>query len=228
MIKSLVIPLTFFIILLAPSVGGQTYGISGSFTDTNNLDSAYSNYYGQYLFVEAFSTTCSFCQNMHPVLTNVYDALNDKMVMLSISINPSDDLQRIQQWIVDYPSKWLVGYDYSFANKFQISSTPTMILFSPSGTILDQWVGVTSFAVLSSEIDSAIAANTEVLQSNGQTQTTDGQTSSTAPISGESGGSIIADIVTNPLFLGLIGLIVLIAIYFKFFDKPKKKEKTKN
>ena len=219
MIKIPIVPVTILIVLSTSLITGQTYGISGSFFDADNKSVSYSNYQGQYLFIEAFSTTCIHCQNFHPTLTQIYEAFKQRMIVLSISINPEDDISKIQQWNINYPSAWKVGYDRSFATQLQITSTPTTVLFSRSGNFLQQWVGAAhTFSSISTEIDGAIRND------NQSGSSTTSNPISPVPEPGLSGGSIVADIVTNPLFIGFIVLVVLIAIYFKFFDKPKKKE----
>ena len=140
------------LILKAPAVNG--YLLTNSCTNINGETISFSSFEGKLLFVEAFASDCYWCQKEHPELEKLYQEFASEINMVSISIKSDETVETLTQYIADYPTSWLIGFDdgLQFAREFNIKSTPTMLLFNQEGQLLSQKVGYTEYAELSSMI----------------------------------------------------------------------------
>ena len=193
-----------FVIVLGLNSNAQiSYEISGAYYDINSSLVNFDTYEGKVLLIDGFRTTCSFCQNNHANLGEVFSVFTDTISMLSLEISGEQDIiQKLEEWKSTYGSLWDIGYDNDFAFKdaFGITGTPTILLFDRNGRVLNTWIGETPATEMIASIQDAI---------KNKTVTPSSTITNTQP-------SILEGIFTSPFFWMPVILILILVIYLKF------------
>ncbi len=195
--------MAMFTTLISPALAYE--GLS--YTSMDDIQVDFDSYRGMPLMVEAYSTTCSYCQDQHPDLLEVYSEKNASINFLSLStVSDSDNIDLILEFNVSYPSPWALGWDESksFENTYNIQGTPTMILFDEDGTFASCSIGKKNSTAINAEIDSFLADPDGYIASNsGNGQCED------------LGGGI------DPIFMVLLGGIIIYFIYVEIMKRRK-------
>ncbi|OLS26285.1 MAG: Thiol-disulfide oxidoreductase ResA [Candidatus Heimdallarchaeota archaeon LC_2] len=147
------------VILFFNSSPTKAYSITGLYQDANNVLQPFSKYEGKLLLVEGFATDCPHCQDEHKELDQLWESYDGTINLLSLSVSSDDTLEKINDYLVKYPTPWDIGRDieFSFRDKYGIQAFPSLLLFTETGEIASCHVGERSFADLSSDIDSLMA-----------------------------------------------------------------------
>ena len=165
LLLSILLVMAIFTTLISPTLAYQDL----SFTSMNNENISFDDYKGKPLLVEAFSTTCSHCQEQHPDLLEVYNEKNASINFLSLStVTETDDIETILGYNETYPTPWDLGWDESkeFEETYNIQGTPTMILFDKDGTYASCSIGRQNSTVINAEIDAFLADPDGYIASN--------------------------------------------------------------
>lgn len=203
-IGAMAIMFALLIMVATPTSG---YGIAGSFVTADGQEFSYSIFEGDWLLLEAMWTGCSFCKDEHPELVKLYEELGDDMDFVSIAFFDSETPSDLAEWEANYPAQWLLGLDKSLDEQFGVERTPTMLLMNPNGELVKYWVGFTSAAVLQQEIEPFLSGENTFVVSDNRIPA--------GAADGLDGGSVLGNLFSNPVFLGSITLVALMAIYFK-------------
>ena len=195
---------TIFTTLISPSLAYQNL----SFTSMDNENVSFDDYKGKPLLVEAFSTTCSHCQDQHHDLLEVYNEKNASINFLSLStVTDTDDIDTILEYNESYPTPWDLGWDVNktFEDTYNIQGTPTMIIFDQDGTYASCSIGKRNSTVINAEIDAFLADPDGYIASN-------------------SGEGQCEDINTDFTLYIILALIGGITIYFISVEILKKRK----
>lgn len=156
--KNLVITSLLLLMLLFQNTNYMSvsaYQLDMDYLDLENQTHEFKEFAGTPLFVEAFAPWCSVCKEEHPVIDLLWRTYNDSINFLSLSIYKDDGINKIKDYLKDYPMSWYVGWDNDeeFKNKFNIKGTPTMFLFNEDGLLLQCWKGKTEFEDIARELN---------------------------------------------------------------------------
>ena len=139
-----------------PSAKGENQINIPYTTEENSVSTIYSDFSGNYVFVEAFATWCGSCKLEMTQLRILYQSIDGKFPMLSISIDPdSDNIEKIQEYKSENQAQWHFGLDHKLILKeaFKVSVLPTAFLFDPNGEILATWIGLTEVETFVNDIN---------------------------------------------------------------------------
>jgi peroxiredoxin len=87
-----------------------------------------------------FTPQCGWCKRNLPDLHALAGQAGNKYRLIGISLNDRDLKQYIATQHLDFPV--YTHLSDSALSAYQLGSTPTTIVISPQGKILDSWVGV--------------------------------------------------------------------------------------
>ncbi len=126
--------------------------INGQYRTTDDELADFSDFEGEPLLLEAFSTTCSHCIDMHTEMETIHNT--STIGILSISINNEDNLQTLSDYNETYPMPWAHGLKADDTlDSYDVRYTPTMILFDSNGNFANCWVGKVDASVILTGID---------------------------------------------------------------------------
>ncbi|MCE7736916.1 MAG: TlpA family protein disulfide reductase [Candidatus Heimdallarchaeota archaeon] len=196
----------FFVSLLVNAQTVNGYLLTNTYTDIDGSTIPFSIYEGKLLMVEAFASDCPACWSQHDEMKKLHQEYSTEIFMIGITIKTDETVATLTQYLIDFPTDWPVGFDDGFqlAQDFNLRSTPTMLLFNQEGRLLQQKVGFTPFAELSSMVSQYL------LISNPQpSDSIDGYDDE-----GDS-GSVIEDLFGSTLFRISFLSILVIMVYLK-------------
>ena len=194
-----------FLLILSQMNYSSAYAVGGSYQNLNGTNINYSSYEGQFVFLEAFSTTCGFCIEQHPIIGALYDAYGTEIIFITVSIfHTIDTIQTISDFVVEHPTSWKIGLDDgNLKNTLSIGGTPNMFLLDKAGNVLERFNGFTEKDTLAYAFEIHVRENTDATQPT-----------STNSISGNpNDDSLISNIVGNPIFQ-MASIIVIVAIIY--------------
>jgi Peroxiredoxin len=90
-----------------------------------------SEYKGYVILLEFAVEWCPHCENMVPVLKQIYNNFNQKGVMLvTVMLNSQTTLERTVEFIKKHDIPWLNLFDANLnvAMKYEIKYTPTFVI----------------------------------------------------------------------------------------------------
>jgi len=110
-------------------------------------------YVGKPVFMEYMNPFCVHCQNMAPVLRQLYAEYGTNVTFISVSDGSVSDTQ---MFINTYHTPWTYLYDSTgtVAAQYGVSGTPTFFLINSSGQIVQTIEGETSLVTLQTAMSS--------------------------------------------------------------------------
>jgi peroxiredoxin len=152
----------FFLLLViifalgADSVVGKEKAADFTLVDINGEQFSLSDHLGKVVILDFFSTYCGPCIIEIEHLRSLYDTYSpDKLVILSISVNPyTDTVQVLQSFAQQYEMTWTVASDTDdVAYKYGVSPIPHLVIVDAEGYKRHSHIGLTAESTLRSEID---------------------------------------------------------------------------
>jgi thiol-disulfide isomerase/thioredoxin len=118
-----------------------------------------SSFRGKVVLLEFMEPWCSHCQNMAPVLDNLYAQYGSGNVVFISVAGPWNGATAndAAKFIQDYGTNWVYVYDSSgtvFSN-YGVNSTPTFFIIGKSGSISSTYAGEQPLETLSNAISAA-------------------------------------------------------------------------
>jgi peroxiredoxin len=151
----------FFLLLMivfalgAGSVVGKKKAADFTLVDINGEQFSLSDYLGKVVLLDFFSTYCGPCIIEIEHLRGLYDEYSpDKLVILSISVNPyTDTVQVLQNFAQQNEMAWTVASDTDdVAYKYGVSPIPHLVIVDAEGYQRHSHIGLTAESTLRSEI----------------------------------------------------------------------------
>ncbi|MHA1975271.1 MAG: TlpA family protein disulfide reductase [Candidatus Hodarchaeales archaeon] len=141
--------------LPAPNTEGQVNLADLDF-EIELLDSSsvmLSEYKGDQIILDLFATWCIPCKDQIVELQKL-QAKHPNVRIISVSIEPEDNIPLLQTYSTTNEMDWIVGRDVTLkgASRFQVTSIPTMAFFNSQGILRHHESGVQSETVMSSWI----------------------------------------------------------------------------
>jgi len=156
----------FFLLLMtvfalgAGSVVGKEKAADFTLVDINGEQFSLSDYLGKVVILDFFSTYCGPCIIEIEHLMGLYDEYSpDKLVILSISVNPyTDTVQVLQNFAQQNEITWTVASDTdNVAYNYGVSPIPHLVIIDAEGYKRHSHIGLTAESTLRSEIDSLLS-----------------------------------------------------------------------
>ncbi|MEM3831991.1 MAG: TlpA disulfide reductase family protein [Thermoprotei archaeon] len=115
-----------------------------------------SNFTGKITLIEFMATWCPHCKNMIPVLKQVYFEFKNKINIVSIGPDASDNLDTLRTYKSEYNITWTILWDNGgvLAKKVNLQAYPTFMILSKNGEVLWSKVGEISADDLKAVISS--------------------------------------------------------------------------
>lgn len=199
------------IITILTSVStAQGYALTGSFQNIENENLEYSFFNGNVLLIDATASWCTACDTQLQNLNKVYDSVDSRVTILTLSIDSNDDIPKVAELKSRFNSKWIFGLDNNldFIDQYTVAGLPTLFLFSEDGSIFKKWKGITSPTTILDAINEHFEVPFEPAFN----------ADSSAEV-----GSLFEDLFANSLFK-MVGLMfVAIFVYLKV-TSPTTKE----
>jgi thiol-disulfide isomerase/thioredoxin len=115
-----------------------------------------SSFQGKVVLLEFMVPWCSHCQDMAPVLEQLYQQYGPQNVaFISVSGSWSGATANdAAQFIKNYQSSWVYVYDSSNGvfNTYGVDSTPTFFIISKSGQIVSKYNGEVAYDTLATDL----------------------------------------------------------------------------
>jgi len=101
------------------------------------------NFTGKVTLVEFMATWCPHCKNMIPVIKQVYSEFKDKINIVFIGPDASDNLNTLREYKNEYNITWMILWDKGgvLASKVNLQAYPTFMIINKNGQILWSKVG---------------------------------------------------------------------------------------
>ena len=130
-----------FVLILSQLNFSAAYAVSGSYQNLEGTNINYSTYEGQFVFLEAFSTTCGYCIEQHPIVGDLYDAYGTEIVFVTVAIYRTvDTIQTLTEFVGEHPTEWHLGLDDgSLKDTMGIAGTPNMFLLDKAGNVIERF-----------------------------------------------------------------------------------------
>lgn len=148
--------------LLIVSIGNaRADSIVGTFTLSTGEVRDYSSYQSKILIVDATASWCTSCDAQLRQLQDVYDAVDESVVILTLSIDTGDKLSNIIELKSRFSSPWLFGLDQDgdFLDSYQVEWLPTLHIFDENGILRKRWVGTVQASLIVDSLNEIAEAN---------------------------------------------------------------------
>ena len=125
-----------------PTVGVGDDMVDGDFFDINGNTKRLADYLGKYMLLDFWSRGCGPCIMALPEMKEVSEIYHDQLTIISISLD-TDAVWKEAMTAHDMP--WInirdpKGFGGLAAN-YDVRGIPNYIMISPSGNIIDKWMG---------------------------------------------------------------------------------------
>ncbi len=113
----------------------------------------------EYILIDFFATWCVPCQISMPELVEVYDILDSKVSMLSISMDTMEDKSDILDFIDEFNSTWIFGWDSTgeLNQSYNVFYYPTTVILDKDRTVIKEWTGITTADTILKELDKYVS-----------------------------------------------------------------------
>lgn len=101
---------------------------------------------GKPIFINFWTSWCTYCQLESPDLVKAYKKYGNKVVFLSVNVTAQDKMQDVIQFFKNYGMTWPVQLDETgqVAQEYKIVGFPTSFFVNRQGLITDVNVGAIS------------------------------------------------------------------------------------
>ena len=129
-------------------------------TDIDGNEFSLSDYRGKVVLLDFFARWCKPCYSVIPHLKSLHEEFSEKLVILTISVDPTyDTVEDLQEFRETYGIKWSIARDIAGVSKeYEIEYIPTTIIIDQKGYLQHQHVGgQVEETTLSEEIEGLLA-----------------------------------------------------------------------
>ena len=208
--KSVPLLAIFLVFALSSVPVTQAYSLKGGYTriDTQALD--FTTFENTVLLVDATASWCTACDLQLQNLNKVYESVDSRVSILTLSIDISDDLSQVAELKTRYDSKWSFGLDsdLDFKGQYEVINLQTLFLFKEDGTVFKKREGVTSPKIILDAINEHFEVPFEAAFN----------TDSSA-----EAGTLLGDLFSNVLFRMVGLLLIVVVLYLKITPSSSKK-----
>lgn len=136
-------------------IGIEVGQISPDFTptDIDGKTFSLSDYRGKVVVIDFMATWCGPCVAQMGHLKQVYSNYGDKVLIMSIDVDPNETNEMIRQFKASYGDEWIFAGGPNVGITYEVIYIPTMYIIDQRGRIVYKNVGVTPYSTLSVEID---------------------------------------------------------------------------
>jgi len=121
----------------------------------NGQSVSLSSFQGKVVLLEFMEPWCPHCQNMAPILDNLYKQYDSNVVFISVA-GPwqGATAQDTAKFVKDYSSNWIYVYDSSGTvfSKYGINSTPTFFIIGKDGSVYSSYQGEQPINTLANDL----------------------------------------------------------------------------
>lgn len=124
----------------------------------DGIEVSLEDFHGKVVVLDFMATWCKPCITQIPHLSKIHDKYGDKVVILSISVDPNTDtVERLKLFASTFNITWTILRDTAkTSSKYDVTAIPTIFVIDKEGYIKFKHVGVTEESTLSKEIDSLL------------------------------------------------------------------------
>lgn len=134
--------------LLRPKEGELNFTLS----DINGNVFWLDDFKGQVVLLDFMATWCGPCQASMPGLKTLHEEFKERVVIISISVDPVFDTeQRLRDWMDSWDAQWVHAQDLAdppVSQLFGVTGIPTYVILDKNGHIRYRYVGLTSESTL--------------------------------------------------------------------------------
>jgi thiol-disulfide isomerase/thioredoxin len=159
--------LAFSLLLIIAFVFGADSGFGKEkaqdfeLVDINGTKFSLSEHMGKVVLLDFFATWCGPCIMQIEQLQTLYsDYSSEQLIILSISVDLSDSLSKLQLFAQQNQMKWTVARDTdNVGYKYGVSPIPHLVVVDTEGYERYKHIGLTAESTLRSEIDAIISVS---------------------------------------------------------------------
>lgn len=131
-------------------------GIDFTLVDLDGEVFRLSDYRGSVVLLDFMATWCGPCRASVPDLISIYGELGDRIVMVSISVDPVHDTDSVlEEWRREWEAEWIHARDLAdppVSQLFDVKGIPTYCLIDKEGVARFRHVGLTPEETLRTEL----------------------------------------------------------------------------
>jgi len=122
--------------------------------DINGHEFSLSDFRGKVVILDFFMIRCAPCRTQVGELKEVLREFGGQVVIISISVDPSDTDEDLKEYARENGITWIVARDTAdVASKYGIKVVPTLFIIDEDGYIRYSHEGATGSDVLSREVE---------------------------------------------------------------------------
>jgi cytochrome c-type biogenesis protein len=128
------------------------------FTDLDGDSASLGDFKGKVVVIDMMATWCPDCQAAMKDLKEVHKRYGDRIVMLTVDIDPKESAQQLAAFKAEYGAGWrftMDNGDQEFMAKFSVKLIPLIIVIDVRGRAVYSHEGAVPAKDLSSRIDKA-------------------------------------------------------------------------
>ena len=115
-----------------------------------------SDHRGSVVLIDFMATWCGPCRASMPGLKALHEELGDRVVLISISVDPTHDTEPLlKDWKEGYEAGWIHARDLAdppVSQLYKVRGVPTLVFVGKQGKIRYTHVGLTSEETLREEL----------------------------------------------------------------------------
>ena len=159
-LRSLFIISALVLLSFSADVFAQQLVPDFTLTDIDGNEFSLSDYRGKVVILDFFARWCNYCYNIIPHLKSLHEEFSEKLVILTISVDPTyDTVEGLQEFKETYGVKWNIARDIAdVSQKYEIEYIPTTIIIDQNGYLQHRHVGgQVKETTLSDEVEGLLA-----------------------------------------------------------------------
>jgi len=136
-------------------------GADFSITTVSGENYSLNSSRGKVVLINFMATSCPICRSEMTELRKVWDAYGEKVVMVSISVDPfSDTDDSLRNFASSFGANWIWARDVVGATAdYRVSGTPTTFIIDQEGQVRYRHVGYTDASILIKDIEELVNRN---------------------------------------------------------------------
>lgn len=137
------------IIVAAIIVSDKSNASDESFTTIDGDKIDLKDHKGKVILLYFFQLSCKYCKETDPQLADIDDDYSsDQLLIITITIDPADDYDDLDDWRNKHNPKWDIVQDdtsQSISERYDVSNTPTAVILDKEGNVSEKIVGSDEF-----------------------------------------------------------------------------------
>jgi peroxiredoxin len=138
-----------------PRVNALTLAPDFTTIDTEGTPFSLTDFRGDVVLIEFMQTNSSECIEQVQYLKTLHSEYDEDLVLISLSVNQNDTINDLRQFRETYSTTWIYALSTPdvYAEKYNVTSVPTIYLIDQEGFIQRQIEGVVEDTLLRPEIE---------------------------------------------------------------------------